>query len=111
VPVGNYHSGNDGRRNRSKEQMFDAGNRTPLGYGTRAQSPRSPDMPILESMTIAFRPIATRETPLHSRAASRRSNDSHVPSQFSGRTPVNFDWLGSAMHKEVDDGSNLRQQL
>ena len=46
VSVGNYHSSDDGRRNRSYEQMHDAGNRTPLG--TRAQSPRSPDMPILE---------------------------------------------------------------
>ena len=64
VSVGNYQSSNDGRRNHSYEQMHDAGNRTPLG--TRAQSPRSPDMPILEPMTSAFRPIAAQETPLHS---------------------------------------------
>ena len=111
VSVGDYHSADDGRRNRSNKQMHDAGNRTPLGYGTRAQSPRSPDMQFLEPMTSAFRPIAMRETPLHSRAASRRSDYSHVPSQISGRTPVNLDWLGSVMHKVVDDASNMRHQL
>ena len=109
VSVGNYHPSNDGRRNRSYEQMHDSENRTP--QGTRAQSPRSPDMPILEPMTSAFRPIAAQETPLHSRPASRGSAYSRAPTQISERSQTNLNLLGSLMHRVVDDANYMRQEL
>ena len=109
VSVGNDHLSDDGLRNRSYKQMHDARNRTPLG--TRAQSPRSPEMPILEPMTNTFRPITARETPLHSRPASRGSVYSRAPTRTSERSQTNLNLLGSLMHRIVDDASNLRQQL
>ena len=76
-------------------------------YGTRAQSPRSPEMPILELMTNTFRPIVARETPLHSRPASRGSAYSRTPTQISERSQTNLNLLGSLMHRIVDDASNF----
>ena len=92
------------------DQPSKAENRSLIGGGDRPEIPRSPGMTFMPPMSSVFRPISSQNTPLHSRTTSRRSDQSLTASQFHKRTPVNLDWLGSVVHKVVDESSNMRQQ-
>ena len=111
VSVGDYHLGDDGRRNRSNEQMHDAENRTPLG--TRAQSPRSPDMPFLEHDECVSSDRNARNTFAFASAVSGQCL--FACSESNQRTithsQVNLDLLSSVMHRVVDDANYMRQEF